>query len=387
MQSCNGARFCAALIVFLAASLFSGAAPAQTASKLTLSVVPLGAAASGKMIPVEATVVISVTLKNESGEPRSNVLLSAKLNRVTLAGEDGWKADGNNAVLKIESIGANEEISRRLTVRVTMAPMPPAGGQAEVTIEAKTGETSANAAAMFTVGDCAAAFQAELTKLRISTISEIWPTAENMRKPDTTLPRIRYFRIGMRKNRDLAILDRLAAGYQARLLADYEFFREGVRYTARRWSDELKSFAGQEPNPGICAANDEMIAGIRKTIAYVTARIEPPQKAYARAMDLLRSALGAAPGEDLRTIALRAAEQAGAKAENPPDSVFKILEQTRDLLKDAKPTAEQLDNLSLVETVAWIEAQALRARTLSDLIENSITGITEAQKKTCVCAF
>ncbi len=244
-----------------------------------------------------------------------------------------------------------------------------------------------NATTRFPVGDCAAAFQAELTKLRISTISEIWPTAENMRKPDTTLPRIRYFRVGMRKNRDLAILDRLAAGYQARLLADYEFFREGVRYTARRWSDELKSFAGQEPNPGICAANDEMIAGIRKTIAYVTARIEPPQKAYGRAMDLLRSALGAGPGEDLRAIALRAAEQAGAKVENPPDSVFRILEHTRDLLKDAKPTAEQLDNLSLVETVAWIEAQALRARNLSDLIENSITGITEAQKKTCVCAF
>ncbi len=92
------------------------------------------------MIPVEATVVISVTLKNESGEPRSNVLLSAKLNRVTFAGEDGWKADGGNAMLMIESIGPNEEISRRLTVRVVMAPMPPTGGEAEVTVEAKAAE-------------------------------------------------------------------------------------------------------------------------------------------------------------------------------------------------------------------------------------------------------
>jgi hypothetical protein len=244
-----------------------------------------------------------------------------------------------------------------------------------------------SASAKFPVGDCAAAFQAELTRLRINTISEVWPAADNMRKPETTLPRMRLFRVGMRKSNDLAMLDRLAAGYQARLLSDYEFFREGVRYTARRWADELKAFAGQETNPGICAVNKEMIEGIRKTISYVTVRIEPPQKAYARAMDLLRKTLNAGDSDDLRKIALRAAEDVGAKIENAPDSVFKILELARDLLKDAKPTPEQLDNLSLVESVAWIEAQALRSKKLSDLIENSITGITDAQKKTCVCAF
>lgn len=386
MQFCNGARLRVALVMLLAAGLFSLGAQAQNASKLVLTVKPLGAAAGDKMVPVEATVGVNVTLKNDSSEPLFNVLLKAKLNGVKLNPEGGWKADGDDAVLEIPFVGPNEEISRQLNVRVAMAPMPP-GRHAEIAVEAKTGEASTSATAKFPVGDCAAAFQAELTKLRISTISEIWPTADNMRKPDTTLPRTRYFRVAMRRDRELAIIDRLAAGYQARLLSDYEFFREGVRYTARRWSDELSAFAGQDAKPGICAMNNEMIEGIRKTIAYVTVRIEPPQKAYARAMEQIRKIMNAGENDNLAKMALKAAEDAGVKIENPPASVFAILEAARDQLKDAKPSAEQLDNLSLVESVAWIEAQATRAKKLSDLIENSITGIREAQKKSCLCAF
>jgi len=345
----------------------------------------MGAAAGDKMIPVAASVGVNVVLKSESSEALSKVLLTAKLNGVKLVPEGGWKADGDNAVLEIDTLNANEEISRRLNLRVDMAPLPP-GKQVEVSVEVKIGEARVNASTKFPVGDCAAAFQADLTRLRISTISEVWPTADEMRKPDTTLPRVRYFRVAMRRG-DFANFDRLAAGYQARLLSNYDFFTEGVRYTTRRWSDELKAFAGQDANPGLCAVNKEMAEGIRKTINYVSARLEPPLKAYARAMDQLRKAVGAAESDDLQKIALRLAADAGAKIENPPASVFKILEQTRDLLKDTKPTAEQLDNLSLVESVAWIEAQAMRSKKLHDLIENSITGITEAQKKNCVCAF
>ena len=386
MQFRSAVRLRDVLVLLAAATLSADAARAQTSPKIVLNVTPLGAAASDKMIPVAATAGVNVTLKNESSEPLSNVRLIARLNGLRLASEGDWKPDGDNAVIEIASIKPGEEIVQRLNLRVEMAPMPP-GKQAEIVVEARVGEASSSASAKFPVGDCAAAFQAELTRLRITTISEIWPTADEMRKPDTTLPRVRYFRVGIRKSNDLATIDRIAAGYQARLLSDYEFFREGVRYTARRWSDELKAFAGQEPNPGICAVNKEMIEGIRKTINYVTARIEPPQRAYTRAMDQVRKALNAGDGDDLRKIALRAAEEAGAKLENSPVTVFKILELTRDLLKDAKPNAEQLDNLSLVESVAWIEAQAMRSKKLSDLIENSITGITEAQKKSCVCAF
>jgi hypothetical protein len=385
MQFRNTLRLRAAAAMLLTVALNTDAG-AQTPSKLVLTATPLGAAAGDKMVPAGATVGVNVTFKYEGSETVSKVILTARLNGVKLAPQDDWKADGDNAVLEIASAKPNEEITRRLNVVVAMAPMPP-GRQAEVAVEAKAGEASANASTKFPIGDCAAAFQAELTKLRISTISEVWPTADEMRKPDTTLPRMRFFRVGLRKSNDLAIIDRLAAGYQARLLTDYEFFREGMRYTTRRWSDELKAFAGQEPNPGICAVNSEMIEGIRKTISYVTARIEPPQKAYARAMEQLRKALNAADGEDLQKIALRAAADAGAKIENPPANVFKILELARDLLKDAKPANEQIDNLSLVESAAWVEAQALRSKKLSDLIENSITGISDAQKKSCVCAF
>jgi hypothetical protein len=385
MQFGNAARLCAASILLVAALIFSGAADAQGSRKFTLTVTPTGAAAGDKMIPVAATVGVNILLKNESSEPLSKILLTAKLNGVKLVPEGGWKADGDNAVLEIASLGANEEISRRLNLRVEMAPLPP-GKQAEVSVEAKVGEANVSASTKFPIGDCAAAFQADLTRLRISTIPDVWPTADEMRKPDTTLPRVRYFRVAMRRG-DLANFDRLAAGYQARLLSNYDFFTEGVRYTSRRWSDELKAFAGQDANPGLCAVNKEMVEGIRKTINYVSARLEPPMKAYARAMEQLRKMLNAAENDDLQKIALRTAADAGAKIENPPASVFKILEQTRDLLKDTKPTVEQLDNLSLVETVAWIEAQAMRSKKLHDLIENSITGITEAQKKNCVCAF
>jgi hypothetical protein len=386
MQSRCVVRLRAALIVFAAAAFCSNAAEAQNSPKMALTVTLLGAATGEKPIPVAAVVRGNIALKNESSEPLSKVVLTAKLNGVKFVAEDGWKADGDNAVLEIGQIKPNEEITRQLSMRVEMAPMPP-GKQAELIVEAKAGEASVNVSAKFPVGDCAAAFQSELTRLRITTISEIWPTADEMRKPDTSLPRVRYFRVGMRKSNDLAMLDRLAAGYQARLLSDHEFFREGVRYTARRWSDELKAFAGQEPNPGLCAVNKEMFEGIRKTINYVTARVEPPIKAYARAMSLLRNATGAADSDDLQKIALRAAEDASAKIDNPSVTTLKILEQAKDLLKDAKPTDAQLDNLSLIESVAWIEAQALRSKKLNDLIENSITGISEAQKKICVCAF
>lgn len=383
MQFRAAMRCCATLLIL--ADFLSAPVHAQGTSKLVLTVTPLGAATKDKLIPVSSIVGIDVTLKNESGEPLTKVELIAKLSGVKLAPDSEWKPDGDNAKLEIATIKPNEEIKRRLNVRVEMAPLPP-GRQAEVLVEAKAGEALVNALTKFPVGDCASAFQADLTRLRLNSIAEIWPTADDMRKPDTTLPRGRLFRIGIRRG-DLGNLDRIAAGYQARLLADYEFLREGVRYTVRRWSDELKAFAGQEPNPGICAANDQMLDGIRKTISYVTVRIEPPQKAYARAIDQLRKALGAEDGDDLRKIALRTAEEAGAKIENPVPSTLKLLEQAKDALKDAKLTEAQLDNLSLIESVAWIEAQALRSKKLADLIEGSIAGIGEAQKKNCVCAY
>ena len=385
MQFRSAVRLRAAVSLLFVAALFSGSVEAQNSSKLVLTVTPLGAATADKAIPVSSLVGVNITLKNESSEPLSKVLLTAKLNGVKLAPEGDWKADGDNAVLEVPSIKPNEEVTRRLNLRVEMAPLPP-GRQAEIAIEAKAGEAAVSAFAKFPVADCSSAFQADLTRLRITTISEVWPTADDMRKPDTSLPRVRYFQVRMRRG-DLANLDRLAAGYQARLLSHYDFFSEGVRYTARRWSDELKAFAGQEPNPGICAVNDEMTQGIRKTISYVTARLEPQIKAYTRGMELLRKQFNAEDGDDLKKIAQRTAEAAGAKFENAPATTFEVLARAKDLLKDVKLTEEQLDNLSLIESAAWVEAQAMRSKKLNDLIEGSISGISDAQKKNCVCAF
>src|SRR5689334_2694928 len=107
MQFRNAARLCAASILLIAALIFSSAADAQGSSKFTLTVTPTGAAAGDKMIPVAGTVGVNVVVKNEINEPLTNVLLTAKLNGVKLVPEGGWKADGDNAVLEIASIGAN----------------------------------------------------------------------------------------------------------------------------------------------------------------------------------------------------------------------------------------------------------------------------------------
>jgi hypothetical protein len=119
----------------------------------------------------------------------------------------------------------------------------------------------------------------------------------------------------------------------------------------------------------------------------VSTRLEPPQKAYARAIELLRKQLGAKDDDNLAKLALIAAEAAGAKLDNPPATTFLILERTKEALKDQKPSEGQIENLSLIETTAWLEAQALRAGKLLDAIEGTITGIGDAHKQNCVCAF
>jgi hypothetical protein len=383
MQFRNAAHLCAALPILLC--LFFSSAHAQNAPKLEIGLAPLGAAASEKPIPVAAEVTVDVTIKNAGNETLRSVSLIANLNAMKLAQGSKWKADGDNAVLEIEAIKPNETVSQPLALRIEMAPLPP-GKQVEIRVEAKSGETQASTIARFAVADCAAAFQADLTRIRIDQISEIWPVADDLRKQDTSLPRGRFFRVVPRRG-DLGNIDRIAAGYQARLLADYSFTDQGVRYTVRRWSDELKAFAGQEPNPGICAVNEQMIQGIRKTINYAAVRLDPPQKAFARTMEQIRKALNAGDRDDLRSIALRVAEEAGVKLQEPANSTLKLIEQLRDALKDKKLTDTQFDNLSLIESAAWIEAQAMRSKRLSDLIDGTITGIADAQKKNCVCAF
>lgn len=379
----TAARLCAALPFLFC--LLLAAAQAQNPAKLELQLTLPGAATSEKPLPAAAEVAIDVTIKNAGSETLRNVSLTAKLLGVKLTQNSNWRADGDHAVLAVEAIKPNETVRQHLIVRIEMAPLPP-GRKAEVSVEAKSGETQASALVGFPVADCASAFQADLTRLRIERISEIWPVADDLRKQDTSLPRGRFFRVVPRRG-ELGNIDRIAAGYQARLLADHNFNDQGVRYTVRRWSDELKAFAGQEPNPGICAVNEQMIQGIRKTINYAAVRLDPPQKAFVRAMDQIRKTLNASDREELRAIALRVAGEAGVTLQDPASSTLKLIEQVRDALKDRKPTDAQLDNLSLIESAAWIEAQAMRSKKLSDLIDGTINGIADAQKKNCVCAF
>lgn len=381
----NAARVCAALLLSLCVSPTSLFAQTQSEPGLEVILTPLGAATGDKPLPVAADIEIDVKVKNTGSAALTKVALRAKLGGLKLSPDSEWQAQGDDAVIEIGGLAANGEVTRRLALRVEMAPLPP-GRPAKLTVEAAAENIAREASVTVRIGDCAAAFQADLTRLRIERISEIWPTADGLRKQDTLLPRGRLFRIPARRG-EFTTLHRIAAGYQARRLSDASFMDQGVRYTVRRWSDEMKAFAGQEPNPGICAVNDQMLQGIRRTIHYAAVRLEPPQKAFGRAIEQLRKELKAGDGDTLRAIALRSLEEAGAKIENPAKDTLQLLAQGKEFLKDRKLSDAQLDDLALLESVAWIEAQALRSKSLSVLIDGTIEGIAIAREKNCVCAF
>lgn len=361
-------------------------AQAPAPAKLSVTVTPLGAAASDKPLPVTAEVEVDIKIRNDGETSAANVTVTVKLDGVKAGNEDGWTPDGDDLKLEIPSIKAGGEITRRLGLTVAMAPMPP-GRKAEITAEVRSGDITVQDSAGFRTADCAAAFHAELTRVRIGPLDRIRTLADAYRVRDAALPRKRFFPAAKRKG-DLATLERLAAVYMARATADPEFRSEGMRYTVVRWTNELRAYTGQEPNPGLCATSTEhMIAGIRRTIVPITSRLDPPQKAALRALGQLRKTTGAKEDETTREIALRIAEAAGAKIENPPTETLATLEAIANALKDKTATDEQRDQLSLSETVAWIEAQAARAKRFSEAIEGTITGIGDAQKANCICAF
>lgn len=375
-------RALAAAILF---SVSSAVLAQTTGGTLSVSFVPRGAAAKEKAIPVAGVAGGDIVVKNDGDKPLTKVRLLAKLDLLALANKGEWKAEGEDYVLEIPEIKAKSEIKIPLSLRVEAAPLPP-GRKAQIVIEAKSGDVTAQAQGGLQVADCATAFHAELTRIRIGPLAEIRTIADDYRKPDLTLPRGRFFRVVPRKG-DLGNLDRIAAGYQARMTANPEFGSEGMRYTIARWTNELRDYTGQEVNPGLCAGNYYMISGIRQTISPVTGRLDAPRKAAERALNLLRKETSAKDDEDLVKIALRVAENAGAKIENPPATAFAILERARDLLKDKPLPEDQLALLSLVETVAWIDAAGTRADKFAGAIENTIKGFSDAQHATCTCAF
>lgn len=381
--------FNARRIAFHASALFivfGTLAFAQTAApaKLSVTATPLGAAAKEKMLPVSAVAAINLVIKNEGTEPVSKVVVIAKLDGVKLEPSGEWKADGDEIKLEIPEIKAAQELTRRLHVRVDAAPLPP-GRKAEITFEVRGGDAIARAQTAISIADCATAFHAQLTRVRIDVVENVRKLAEEVRKPDASLPRTRIFRVAARKG-DLATLERLAAGVMARGAGIPELGREGMRYTVARWTNELRAYTGQEPNPGLCAGNYYLVAGYRQNIIPITQLTDAPKKAAARALALVRKTLDAKDDEDLSKIALRVAETANVKIENAPATTLALLERIRDELKE-KSADEQIEKLSLIETAAWLQAGAAHAAKLSNAIERTIDGMTQAQKQTCVCAY
>lgn len=369
------------LFLFMTIPIF-----AQSASpKLSVMLTPLGAAAKEKMLPVTAVAGIDIVVKNEGADSAFKITLTAKLDGLELVGPAGWKADGDAIKLEIPEIKAAGQITRRLNLRVAAAPLPP-GRTAEIAVEIRSGGTNAQAQTKIAIADCATAFHAQLTRVRVGPLEDVRRLADEIRKPDAALPRGRLFRAAARKG-DLASLERLATLAAARGTADPEFSREGMRYTVVRWTNELRGYTGQDPNPGLCAGNYYLVAGYRQNILPITQRTEAARKASARALALLRRATNSKDDETLPQIAARVAEAAGVKIDNPPAATIALLARVKEQLKDKTLSSEQSDQLALVETVAWLDAAGGRAGKLADAINRTIDGMTDAQKQTCVCAF
>jgi hypothetical protein len=363
---------------------FPGAAQDQP-PKLSLRVTPLGAAAGTKPLPLAAIVDLSVELRNDGDNAAQKILLRIALDAFSLEQPGVWRVRGDHAELEIAELKAGAAATHRLQFQLRRAPLPP-GRNAELTATVTSGDFTRTASIEIAIADCAAAFQADLTRIRIGSLETYKRLADDYRRRDPGLPKARFFRVP-RRTGDLGMIERFGALAMARATADFEFSSEGMRYTVARWYNELKSYTGQGPNPGLCATNESMYDGIRRTLIPVTTRLDPRLKQAERAMVLLRKETGAAAFETLHDIALRTALAAGLQIETPPLEIFALLERIRNDLKDKQPNAETLDRLALTETVAWIEAAAARARGLSAAIDGVIHGIADAQKRNCVCAY
>ena len=358
----------------------------RPATKLTVTVTPLGAAAKERPLPVGATSNLRIVVRNDGAGTLAKITLTLRFEGMKVDNPPGWRPQDGALITEIARLGAGAESERTLKLRVAGAPA--AGETRRVSVEARTEDGAlATGEATLRVADCAGAYRTKLSVLRTDAVPAIRTAAEDMRRPDRTLPNSRLFPATGARTGEVAAAEKFAAAFAVNGGADPEMDREWFRFLIVRWTSELSLYAGQEANPGLCAANYYQIAGYREGLLPLTRRFEAIRTAAANMLQAARVAAKAESNEDLAKIARRAVKAAGLESGEDNAAVFTILAAARASSKERALEKDQAEALSLAETAAWLAEADRRARALAATFEQAFAMISNAHRESCVCAF
>jgi hypothetical protein len=370
----------AAIVAF---ALASGPTLGQT---IEVAVMANGGATKAQPLPVGATPVFTVTLRNGASGTAGPIKLVANLAGLTLVAGQGWRVEGGDGVAEVAGIAPGERVERTLPLKVDRAPL-----QAEerlVRVEARwaDGKTAAGEIKL-QIADCVGAYRERLATLRTSLVQKVRDAAEETRRPDPALPGSRLFAPTGARGNELRNAERLAASFAARRGGDAEMATEWFRFMIARWISELNAYASQGYNPGLCANNYYQIAGYRQGLLPITKRIETIRAAALDAAKAAREATGAEEGDNLAGLALRATQNSPAESLGGQKDPFSALAAANAAwLRERKLSAEELQRLSLIETAAWLDAADRRAQTLAQAIDTVLSNLASAQKESCICS-
>jgi len=374
------------LAVLLAALPFAAPASGQT---LQLSVTTNSASAQRQVLPLGATAMLKITVRNEGPATTGPVKLTAEPAGLAIVTGKSWRLDDGNAVAEIARLKAGERVERTLRLKVEKA-----GTAAEARIvriaALGPGEQTASAEIELSVADCVGAYRNRLAVLRSNLALQVRDAADELRKPDPSLPPGRLFALTNARNTEIRKAERLAASFAARRGGDAEMATEWFRYIIARWVSELNAFAGQAYNPGLCANNYYQISGYRQGLQPITKRIDAIHAAASAALAAAREAIGAEPEDEIAALVTRVAHpdehSNESNSEEPAASIFDALKAARAWLRERKLSSEEARQLSLVETAAWLNVADRRAQKLAQAIEQVLSTLATAQKETCICA-
>ena len=364
------------------------AAPLPAAPGLSVTVTPLGFAASGKPLPPGATAVLNVILRNGSPDALTRIVLTVRADGLKPEPASAWRIEGNSFAADLSRIGPNAAIERRLVLPVERAALFP-GAVSRIAIEARAENGSvASAELNLRTADCAGAYHARISALRTGVLQTAKNEADAIRKSDPAWPRSRSFPTTGARTGPLANAERLAAYFLAQGGADAELGRDPLRFNIVRWASDLTAYSTQPMNPALCSGTEQLIVRYRDTIAPTSRRIEATRTAAANALEATRSASGAEPGDDLARVVRRAIEKAGLKVSDETATPLAALASARTSLDpEKKPDAAQLQTLSLAETAAVLAEAAKRVGKLSGSVDATLAAIATAAKETCLCAY
>lgn len=349
---------------------------------------PLGIAAGGKPLPPGATATLNVIVHNGRPDTLARIVLTARADGFKPEPTSAWRIEGDSLVADLVRVGPGATYERRLVLLVDRAAHFP-GATSRIAIEARTENgPTASAELILRTADCAGAFHARISTLRIGAIQTAKNEADAIRKSDPAWPRSRSFPATGARSGPIANTERLAAYFLAQGGADTELGRDPLRFNIVRWASDLTAYSAQAMNPALCSGTEQLVVRFRDTIAPTSRRIEATRAAALSALEAARKASGAEPGEDLAHIVRRVIEKAGLKVSDEAVSPLAALSAARASLdSENKPDAAQLETLSLAETAAVLTEAAKRVEKLSGSIDATLAAIASAAKETCVCAY